>query len=343
MLERSDTTDVAVEPEPVRVGVIGGGNMAAVHVRSLLGISSARLVALGAPEVRPDVARAVEEAGGKVTDAGSILDQDDLDAVVIATPNATHASFILPALESGLGVFCEKPLTIDIDEGKSVLAAVHRTNAKLAVGHVVRYFPAYQAIRREIMAGTIGIPGVARMRRAGGAPRGWFADPAQSGGALFDLAIHNIDWALWTFGEVRRVTALVAGPAERATVMITLAHASGPLALIEAGWDHPTGFLTGLEVSGSEGLLRTGGPPTPSFSFTPRDKSRPPVLAATTDPHSPYRQELEEALGWFRGGPAPRATAVDAFAAVEVAAAALRSSQTGQPVSLATAGNGALS
>lgn len=331
----ADEKERDVRPDPLRVGVIGGGSMAGVHVRSMLGLSSVRVVALGAPEVRPDVAEAVESAGGKVVDAGSVLDRDDLDAVVIATPNATHASYIVPALESGLGVFCEKPLTIDVSEAESVLATASRTNGKLAVGHVVRYFPAYAAIRREVAAGTIGVPGVARMRRAGGPPGRWFADSAQSGGVIFDLAIHNIDWALWSLGAVRRVTALLAGPPERATVMITLAHASGALSLVEAGWDHPGGSLTSLEVSGSEGLLRTAGPPLPSFSFTPRDREHRAVLAAGTDPSSPYLQELDEAFGWFRGGPPPRATGVDGYAAVEVATAAATSARTGQPVTLA--------
>lgn len=312
--------------------------MAGTHAKSLMALPMARLVALGAPEVRPSVAEVVESVGGEVTtDAHAIIDRGDLDAVIVATPNNTHAEFVTAAAQAGISVFCEKPLTADLAQAESVMATVQRYGTKLAVGHVVRYFPAYEAIHREVVSGTIGTPGVARMRRAGGGPAGgWFADPAQSGGIVFDLAIHNIDWALWTLGPAARVSAVVAGEVASQSVMITIAHEGGALSLVEASWGWTPGFLTSVEVSGSEGLIRSG-PSTPkSFSFIRRDRAEParPFTEVSGTP-DPYRRELAEALVWFAGGEPPRIAGGGALEAVRVASAVTESAESGQPVALA--------
>lgn len=323
----------------VRVGIVGGGGMAGVHARSLAAMPSARLVSLGAPQVRSEVARTVRAAGGEVTDAKTVLSRGDLDAVVIATPNDTHADLILAAIDAGMAVFCEKPMTADLGQAAAVMAAIGRSGAKLAIGHVVRYFPVYEAVRREVTAGSVGIPGVARMRRAGGEPGGWYGDPVQSGGVVYDLAIHNIDWALWTLGPAERICAVVVGPPSRQTAMITLAHRSGALSLIEASWDRPHGFLTSVEVSGSEGLIRSDSTAPASFRFNARgDAAARPAITDVSAEADPYQRELEEALAWFAGGDPPRATGADGFAAVCVAAAALESAKTGGPVTLGSSG-----
>lgn len=310
-----------------------------MHARSLSAMPSVRLVALGAPQVRPEVSRTVLASGGQLTDAQSVLARGDLDVVVICTPNDTHAQAILAAIDAGMQVFCEKPMTVDVAEAGEVMGAVERSGAKLAIGHVVRYFPAYEAIRREVLAGSVGSPGVVRLRRAGGQPGGWFGDPERSGGVVSDLAIHDIDWALWALGPVKRVSAVAAGPPARQTAMMMLVHQVGAISLIEASWDHPQALVTSVEVSGSEGLVRSPNDAAMSFSFDPRDPAttRPIRCGVDAEP-DPYQRELEEALEWFAGGDAPRATGADGLAAVRVAAAARESISAGEPVDLPEGG-----
>ena len=79
-------------------------------------------------------------------------------------------------------------------------------------GHVLRYFPEYAAAKRLVDAGGVGTPAAIRTARMAGLPDlggrpNWYADPAQSGGVVLDMILHDFDWLRWTFGPVSRVFA----------------------------------------------------------------------------------------------------------------------------------------
>lgn len=327
------------DPAAVRVGILGAGGIAAEHARSLSEIPSARLVRVGALEAVPAMPDLVAAQGAELCSPDELFDRGGLDVVIVATPTDTHAEWVVRAAEAGLSVFCEKPLTRDAAQAEEVAAAVDASGTKLAVGHVVRYMPAYAGIRQAVRDGEIGTPGVARLRRvsAGAGTRSWYANPTRSGGSLLDLGIHDLDWALWTFGPVARVSATIRGGPGHDVAMVTLNHRAGPLSSIEVSWCHPK-FATSIEVSGSEGLLRADSNSSTSFLLEPRKQAEGMERPAVSIPPdrsgpNPYRQELEEALRWFAGGDPPRAVAEDGIAAVRVAELAMESAERGEPVS----------
>jgi UDP-N-acetylglucosamine 3-dehydrogenase len=320
-----------------RVGIIGGGNMAHTHVQSLLAFPGATLVGVAAPEISAPIAKLCADAGVPVNpDPAWLLGETGIDDVVIATPTDTHGEWVARAAASGISVFCEKPIAGTVEAARAAVEVCERAGVKLAVGHVVRYFPSYAEIRDSVHKGEIGAPGMAKCRRMSGPPAGsrsWYADPKRSGGLIMDMGVHDFDWLRWCLGPVSRVTALArAGAGGKEVAMVSLRHHSGAVSTVELSWMDPRGFWTSLEVAGSAGLLTYDSRDTKPYRMMPWP-GLDPVERPSRDPGDhPYREELVEALDWFGGGPVPRCTAVDGLAAIAVAEAAYASVARGEPV-----------
>lgn len=331
-----------------RVGVLGGGVMAHRHVASLLTMPGADLVGVAAPEMDPELLRLCAGAGVEVRgDMPALLRLRDLDAVVVATPTDSHVGLVQDAADAGLHVFCEKPLARTAKEARLAAQHCEAAGVRLAVGHVVRYFPAYAKLHAMIHAGQVGPPGMVKCRRMSGPPgatRQWYADGDRSGGLLTDMGVHDFDWLLWCLGPVDRVSALVADSGVGQVAMVILAHASGAISSVELSWMDPTGFWTSVEVSGPKGLLRHDSRSSADFwidHFPGSTASPPTVQVPVTQAHDdPYRDELDEALRWFSGGRPPRSAPADAVAAVALADAAHLSSQLREPVAPEVEGKG---
>lgn len=328
--------------------------MAGVHARTLLASDLAELRAVAAPEVSGEVARLAEAAGASLWSPDGLLGSGQLDAVVVATPTDTHAELTCRALEAGLHVFCEKPLSRNLDQAHQVRDVSERTGAKVAVGHVVRYFAPYRAARELIRTGQLGTVSTARLRRLNTSParvRDWYGDPRRSGGAVLDMAIHDIDWCLWALGPVQRVFARGVGMPDGDVATVLLRHRNGALSSVETSW-RDRSFTMSLEVCGTAGLYQAPEPGSAALvieldeeapaSYLPPGQSAPAQTGKRdqtdkrhqTEPDAadPYRVELEAALDWFAGGPPPLATLSDGLAALQATEAALISMSQGLPV-----------
>lgn len=325
---------------PTRVGLLGAGTMASVHARSIQASERAVLAAVAAPEVSSAVAGLAAAAGAPVVPVDELLAPGRLDAVVIATPTDTHAELACRAMETGIDVFCEKPVSRTLAGAAEMLESSERTGSKVAVGHVVRYFPAYQAARELVVSGTLGTVSTARLHRLNASPakvRDWYGDPSRSGGAVLDMAIHDIDWCLWALGPVERVFARGVGMPFADVATVLLRHRGGALSTIETSWRDPR-FSTSLEVCGTAGLYRAPEPGSRELAVELDEDAPASYLPSGQEaepaPDDPYRLELEAALAWFDGGPPPLATLGDGVAALQAADAALRSLDAGAPIAL---------
>ena len=124
-----------------------------------------------------------------------------LDGVVIATPNALHARQSIEALEAGAAVFCQKPLARNAAETQSVIETARRADRLLGVDLSYRHTAGMQRIAELIRSGALGRIFAIDLtfHNAYGPDKGWFYDPALSGGGcLIDLGVHLVDLALWS-------------------------------------------------------------------------------------------------------------------------------------------------
>lgn len=212
---------VRAQGDPLRFGMIGVGKRGNAHLTRLVERSD---VTVGAvcdtdPSAR-DAAQSAAQADDprSYADYGELLRQEDIDAVLIATPCYLHAEMSAAALEAGKHVFCEKPLAISADQVQLVLDAARKSNAVFQIGQQSRNSPHMQGVVREIHeTGLIGTPLVIKAqrhstpsrpgtRREGGSGQqrrfpGWYNDVKLSGDLIVENAIHNLDVCNWLAGS----------------------------------------------------------------------------------------------------------------------------------------------
>lgn len=192
---------------------------------------------------------------------------DDVDAVVIGTPNSLHHPQALAAIAAGKHVLLEKPMALNTTQAEEIAAAAQTAGTTLLVGHMWRYRDEVIATRDRIAAGLIGTP--VRTRgygiHAGWGPSGWFTDRALSGGgALIDMGIHAIDTARFVLGDPlpTRVVGSIGTSFGDYDVdddgVVLIEWANGVRSVIECGWWQPRldGVEADTEVYGTSGYER---------------------------------------------------------------------------------------
>lgn len=198
---------------PVRLAVIGAGNRGQAYldwVRS--NQDRAVLVAVADPrssaryEIRRGFADVHEYEDWRPLMAAA--DALDLDAVIVATQDRDHVQPCLAVAESGLALLAEKPLGVTAEECETIVAAVQRADIPFAVGHVMRYTPYTDLVRRVIGSGRIGeiinvqhLEPVGWWHAAHSYVRGNWRSTALSSPMLLAKSSHDIDWLMYVTGK----------------------------------------------------------------------------------------------------------------------------------------------
>ncbi|KIL49853.1 Gfo/Idh/MocA family protein [Jeotgalibacillus soli] len=196
--------------EPLKIGMIGLGNISTYHLQPYMAHPHVRVTAFC------DLNQSrLEEKGLKFgvselyTDYRELLEKSDVDAVSICTWNNSHAEIAIAALEAGKHVLVEKPLSMNVEEAEAIEEAVRRTGKLLQVGFVRRYGDNTAILKTFLDAGDLGEIYYAKascIRRLGN-PGGWFADKSRSGGGpLIDLGVHMIDVCWYLMGRPKPVS-----------------------------------------------------------------------------------------------------------------------------------------
>ena len=197
-----------------RVGLVGAGAIAQLaHLPVLSKIKGAQLVAL-CDNDGPKASALAERLGipDVFTDFEDLLELDQVDAVVIATPNHLHEPHVLRALKSKVDVLCERPLSLTSRGVERILAAAKSSGRKVVVGNNHRFRSDVQQLNRFIQGGELGrLIGVrAGQYQLSSSRTGWrFRRPEAGGGAFFEHGFPLVDLALWLadFPEPVRVNA----------------------------------------------------------------------------------------------------------------------------------------
>ena len=264
----------------------------------------------------------------------------DVDVVDVASPTPTHGEYVEPAAAAGKAVLCEKPLALTVDAAETMAAAVSRAGVRLAVGHVVRFFPAYRRAHDLVMSGDIGPVAVARLYRGGAFPRGhrdWYQDRAQSGGPLVDLSLHDFDFLLWTFGAPATVFAQeidLPGPSPLMYAAATVRFESGLLAEVVGSWAG-TRFGTRFELVGTDGLLAHDSFRDETLMLSRRqgvDRPRNVVVPSAGPVDNPWDLELTDIVDALVQDRPFEASVPEAIAAIRLATEARQSAASGRVV-----------
>ena len=337
----------------LRVALLGYGLAGAVfHAPLIASVPGLRLAAVVTSNPERAARATREHPGVVVLDAAERVWEraSELDLVVVATPNRTHAPLALAALEAGLPVVVDKPMAVDADEGQRLVDRARARGLLLTVFQNRRWDGDLLTVRRLLGEGALGRVWrfESRFERWRPAPKpGWreSGGPEDAGGMLNDLGSHLVDQALHLFGPA----TLVYGELERRRpgmrvdddAFVALAHASGVrshlwMSAVAARLgprlrvlgDRAAYVKHGLD--GQEEALRAGGrPDRPCWGEEPPDRWG---LLGTEEQTRPVRTEPGAYQRFYEGLVAalhrqapPPVEPADAVAALRVLDAARRS------------------
>jgi predicted dehydrogenase len=337
----------------IHVGVIGLGFMGATHLKAWQKVSHARITALCNPSGRhldgdfsqvagnlPGQEPLRLDMGGIQTyrDTADFLADPGLQLVDICAPTPQHHPLTLAALAAGKHVLCEKPFARTSAQAREMIAAAARAQRFLMPAMPLRFWPQWTFLRQAITDGRFGKVLSARFRRVA-QPPGWgaFMDGRNSGGALLDLHVHDVDFILHCFGRPSSVFATgystVSGAIDH--VIAQYQFPSGPIVHAEGTWALADGFgfnasyTANFERATLDYDLARGAEALRLFE----PGKAPQVL--NLEGEDGFVGELRHIAGCIAMGKAPSVvTAADGLAAVELCEAEERSIHTGQIISL---------
>ncbi len=195
----------------VKVGLIGCGNMGSGLAKACSQLENASVVG-----VADLAAEKAEKLAGELNarafdDPEKLLAEDDIDAVIVAVPNFLHAETASAVAESGKHVFCEKPMALTVDDCDKMIQAAKTNGVKLMVGQVLRYNPVFVKMKEIVDSGVLGEPFSMYVSRVSGGswgnPQHWRMKKELTGGILYEVSVHEIDYMRYICGDVASVSA----------------------------------------------------------------------------------------------------------------------------------------
>ncbi|GAA4846164.1 Gfo/Idh/MocA family protein [Saccharopolyspora rosea] len=257
----------------LRIGLVGAGRMGGDHARRIHErISGARLVAVGDPDAdRAEQVAASVPGARSHGDPYEVISSSDVDALVIASPGVVHEPLLLAAIERGIPVLCEKPLTPDSTSSLRVLEAEQAGGKRLVqVGFMRRFDPEHVELRELLRSGALGRALVLHCaHRNPSSPPGFTSEMM-----IFDSVVHEFDTVRWLVGEeiravsVRRPRTTSAAPAGLADPqLVTIETTGGVVADVEIFVNCGFGYQVrceavcehGTALAGAAGGLRVHG------------------------------------------------------------------------------------
>ncbi len=302
-------------PREIRVGVVGLGLMGRTHLEAYGAAArdgnACRVVAVADPNP--------ERLGGRIavsgnlqsegdgaplfdpravrtgTDAGTVLDDTDVELVSICTPTDTHVELARRALSAGKHVLLEKPVSLDPDAIDALAQDARRADRICTPAMCMRFWPGWSWLREAVDDRRYGAVVSAVFQRLGSRPtwgQGFYSDSRRTGGALFDLHVHDVDLVHWLFGPPDEVAS--TGSIDHVTTLYRFAR--GPRhVLAEGGWDHAAGFafrmrfVIAFERATAEFDLRR----TPPLEIATEGRVETPTLTPGTGYDGEVRATLD--------------------------------------------------
>lgn len=250
----------------IRIAVVGVGKMGLSHLSILGAHPRVELSAIcDTSGYMLDVLEKYTSVKG-YNDYSKMLEQVELDAVVIATPTRAHYPMVKSALERGLHVFCEKPLTLRSQESSELATMARDKGLHCQVGYHNRFVAAFGEAKRLVDLGAIGTVTHALAEAYGPVvlkPKGgtWRSRRNEGGGALYDYAAHPLDLLAWYLGEPGRVGGTALGRIFSADTedeaYSTLFYPDGVTAQLSVNWSDESyrKMSTRITITGTGGRI----------------------------------------------------------------------------------------
>lgn len=330
----------------LNTGVIGVGRMGRVYAGNLAQrVPNARVVAVA--DEKKDLAEScAKEFGiGKFYESHHDLLRDpEIDAVAVITSTSTHKDVVIDAAKAGKAVFCEKPISLSIQDANEILRVVEQTGVFFQMGFQRRFDAAYMGARQKVEEGVIGTPLVfTSISRDPFRPPLEFCNPKVSGGLIADMGVHDFDVARMYMGDVKTVHAIggvLAYPEMKEVgdidnAIVNMVFESGALGSVQLSRNAVFGYDIRGEISGTKGSIQIGYfRQTPILIMTQEGIAHDVVPYFIQRFEGAYLTQIQDFVDKVLSGQRPSVTGADAVAAMRISLAANASLKQNRPVEI---------
>jgi predicted dehydrogenase len=339
----------------INVGIVGLGFMAATHIKAYRQLEGVRVTALCNPSgkrldgdfsnvtgnVGTNEPVKLDMQGVKASKhVADLLNDPEIHLIDICAPTLAHHELCMAALRAEKHVLCEKPLARSAKRARDIAHAAAHAKGFFMPAMCLRFWPGWSWLKKAIQQNTYGKVFAARFRRVA-EPPGWgqinFFNGAESGGALFDLHIHDTDFVQFCFGRPHSVFstgyAKFSGAIDHVVTQYhvssdTMVHAEGGWAMT-AGFGFHMSYTVNFERATADYDLARG-----ADALRLCEAGQAPRTVDISGPDG-YAGELRHMLDCIQSGKPPTVVTVqDALSAVEICEAEEKSVQLRQIVSL---------
>lgn len=337
--------------KPLRVALIGAGRIGALHAANLAAAATAELSAVFDADTVTAQKVANQHSAAVVATVDALFDAEKFDAVLIASPTATHADFTLRAARAGQAVLCEKPVSLDTAEAAAAAAELAKIpGARVQIGFNRRFDPGHAELARRVADGDLGrLEQLVITSRDPGLPPLEYL--RASGGIFRDMMIHDFDLARFVVtaagdgDEIATVTAAATVQidprlrdlGDHDSAMATLTTANGRLCHISNSRRAAFGYDQRVEAFGAAGMALSGNRTSTAVEvYNARHTAAgPPLLHFFTERYADaYRLQLAAFIDAVQAGRAPAPAFEDGRRALVLAAAAEESLRAGRAVAV---------
>jgi inositol 2-dehydrogenase len=328
----------------LNLALVGTGRMGIAYARYLANrVPGATLYAVA--DVRlaaAEAARAEFGAARAVADYRELLTDKNVDGIVVMTPTKLHKDVVIDAARAGKAIFCEKPLSLAIEDAQEMKDAVAQSGVFFQLGFMRRFDPGYAAAKKKIAEGAIGRPCVFKSTsKDKERPPLDYLRPENSGGLFIDMGIHDFDLARWFMGDVTSVYStggVLAYPEMKPigdwdNALTNIRFASGCIGMVSLSRNGVYGYGIYTEIVGTEGTIQIGYDRETPILVMKKD-----TIAHDTVPgfyerfENAYIIQLQDFVQNLLNHRPPPITCDDGIAAQKIAVAATQSAADGRVV-----------
>ena len=193
----------------VKVAIVGGGFMGTTHAKGYKNIG-VEIVAIADidKKAKEDFMKTYNCKGFDSAQSMMEAIHSEIDYLDVCIPTYQHEEMVLLATKYNKHVLSEKPFALTLEAIDNMLDATQKANSIFMIGQVLHFWPEYAKIKEWVDQGIFGEIKLATAVRLGQHPVSeWYGDPQKSGGGIYDLHVHDIDFLCYLFGDVEEVYA----------------------------------------------------------------------------------------------------------------------------------------
>lgn len=244
----------------LKAALVGVGGISGAHIPCWQRMEDAELTAIC--DIRPEQMEKYEGVR-KYTDFDEMLEKEEIDILDICLPTYLHADFAVKALNRGINVISEKPVSLIREDAERIYTAARKNNVKFMVAQVLRFWREYVFLKDVYDSKKYGKLLSGNMSRIGVRPKwswdGWMMDENRSGLVPFDLHIHDLDYMVYAFGAPQKVTRFRARRPEQDYINAVYDFGDFFIGSEAAWYDSPYPFTAGFRFQFEKAVIAFEG------------------------------------------------------------------------------------